>query len=120
MLGDGADGVAHLGSGGKGWRVVVGEAGVAVGVSVGDLAVLDQGDGGGGNAGLLEDLACDAVDAFAEGRVDGVDGLGGDGRHDEDEGGKDSAERDSGHGIWLLDLVSPVPECEGPGAPTSF
>jgi hypothetical protein len=46
-------------------------------VGVDELAVLDDGDGGGGNAGLLNDLAGNTVDTIAEGGVDGVDGLGG-------------------------------------------
>ena len=98
LLGDGADGVAHLRRGGKGWGCGGGEACVAVGVGVDELAVLDDGDGGGGNAGLLEDLRGDAVDAGAEGWVDGADGLGGGGQG-EREKRKDKDEGSLVHGI---------------------
>ncbi len=71
LLGDGADGVAHVGRGGDG-RI---ETRVAVGVGVNQLAAFDDGDGCGGDAGLLEDVVRDAVDAGFQGGVEGVDGL---------------------------------------------
>ena len=44
-------------------------------MNVGQFATLDDGDGGGGNARLLQYLGGDAVDAAAQGGVDGVDRL---------------------------------------------
>ena len=50
------------------------KTGVTVSVGVNELAMLDDGDGCGGNAGLLEDLRGDAIDTNAESRIDDVDG----------------------------------------------
>jgi hypothetical protein len=60
-------------AGGRGGRC--GEAGAAVGVGVDQLAVLDDGHRGRGNAGLVKHLRGDAVDAGFEGGVEGVDRL---------------------------------------------
>ena len=48
---------------------------VAVGVGVNQLAAFDDGDGCGGDAGLLEHVVRDAVDACLQGGIEGVDGL---------------------------------------------
>ena len=66
LLGDGADGIAHGGRGGDGGSGVRCEAREAVGVGVNELAVLDDGDGGGRDAGGFEDLRGDAIDTRAE------------------------------------------------------
>ena len=75
LLGDGADGVAHRRRGGTAGRVAVGRRRAAVGMGVDELAVLDDGNGGGGNAGLLENLRWRCDRCGLEGGVDGVDGL---------------------------------------------
>ena len=48
---------------------------MSVGVGIDEFAVLNDGDGGGGNAGLLQNLLGDAIDAGFEVGRDGVDGL---------------------------------------------
>ena len=64
LLGDRPDGVAHLRRGGHGGSGA--EPGArAVGVGVDQLAVLDDGHRGRRNAGLLQNLGGDAVDAAA-------------------------------------------------------
>ena len=47
----------------------------AVCVGVDEFAAFDDGDGGGGDAGLLEHIVRDLVDACLQGGIDGVDGL---------------------------------------------
>ena len=76
LLGDGADGVAHLGRGGDGGGGWGGETGAAVGVGVDELAGLNHGDRGGGDAGLFENLGGDAVDSILEGGIERFDRLG--------------------------------------------
>ena len=71
LLGDGPDGVAHVGGGGS-WRI---ETRFAVCMCVDQLATFDDGDGCGGDAGLFEDVVRDFIDARFQGRVEVVDGL---------------------------------------------
>lgn len=71
---------------------------MAVCMGVDEFAMLDNRYGGGGDAGLVEDLRGDAVDASFEGGVDGVDGLRGEGeRSGCNEKEKGDARRDLGH-----------------------
>ncbi len=75
LLGDGANGVAHLGRGCEGGGGCCGEASAAVSVRVDQLAALDHGQRCGGNAGLVENLLGNAVDAILQGRVERVNRL---------------------------------------------
>jgi len=70
LLADGADAVAHGGSGGGAGS----ETGVTVGVEVDDFAELDDGEGGAGDAGLGEGLGGEGIDFLLE--VGGERGLG--------------------------------------------
>ena len=62
LLADRADAVAHLRRG----RCVRIELSGTVGLDVGDLSILNDGDGRGGNAGGLQHLIGDVVDAGAQ------------------------------------------------------
>jgi hypothetical protein len=66
-------------------------------VGVGELAVLDDGDGSGGNAGLVEHLLGDSIDARLESGIEGADGLRGKSEGGS-EGKKDEAADSGSHG----------------------
>ena len=85
LLADRADAVAHLR---RGRRVRI-ELSGAVGLDVGDLSILNDGDGRGGNAGGLQHLIGDVVDAGAQLRRERRLGLRRKQRHGEQE--KESA-----------------------------
>ncbi len=92
-------------------RGIRGQARAAVGAGVHELAVLDDGDGGGGHAGLFEHLRGDAVDFGSEGGIDRVDclsgGLGGRGC-----GGEDEREDCGGYGSVLCFHGGHCNECD--------
>ena len=72
LLGDGADGIAHVGRGG----LIRADVREAVGMRVDELAAFDDGDGCRGNSALLHDAGGDLIDAGFERWIDGVDCLG--------------------------------------------
>jgi hypothetical protein len=100
LLGDAADGVSHGGFGGDGR----GDAREAEGVGVNDVVILDDADGGGGNAGVGENLLGDGGDLG--GGVGGeLLGLRGEGDGGEEGGGEESGGEEQAHdrkgSIWL-------------------
>ena len=96
LLGDGPDGVAHVRRGGHGRSGAGSQARFSKGLGVHKLPVLNDGNGGGRNAGLLENLRGDAVDATAKGGLDGIDSLRGEQCGErEDDGKQKASESDS-------------------------
>ena len=73
------------------------EVSFAVGMRVDELATLDDGDGGGRDTGLLENLRGDAVDSRFERRVERVDGLSIRG-HGSERGCGDAGKQEGGFG----------------------
>ena len=76
LFGNRSDGVAHLRRG-RDWPIRIRrETRETVGVGVDQLAVLDDCDRCGGNAGSFEDLLGDVVDTAAQVGRNGIYGLG--------------------------------------------